>query len=141
MIKNLQSIAVHFGRVGLASLFLLGGVNKIANYSVIAERMVDVDLMPTLLLLPATIALELGGGALLALGVRYAWIAALVLAIFTLATNFYFHRFWELSGPLAELELSLFFKNVAVSGGLVFVAATLVSSEQGNGERRLEGRI
>jgi len=61
-------------------------------------------------------------GLALALGTRFAWVAAVMLALFTLATNALFHRFWELSGEIATLELSLFFKNVAIAGGLLALA-------------------
>ncbi|MEM7488524.1 MAG: DoxX family protein [Pseudomonadota bacterium] len=114
--------ALHAGRAGLASLFVLGGINKVANYGPTAADMAAVGLQPVAILLPATIALELGLGLVLALGLRWAWAAGLVLAVFTLATNAYFHRFWTLEGDMARLELSLFFKNVAIAGALVFAA-------------------
>lgn len=107
------------GRAGLASLFVLGGLNKIINFAEILPRVEAAGLVPALFFLPATITLELGLGVALALGTRWAWQSALGLAIFTLATNGFFHRFWELSGDVAALELSLFFKNVAIAGALV----------------------
>lgn len=120
-----QSIGAALGRAGLGSLFLLGGANKIANFAQTAERMDAVGLAPTALLLPATIALELAGGAALVFKLRHAWVGALLLAAFTLATNIFFHRFWELSGEIRSLELSLFFKNIAIAGALLFAAVTL----------------
>lgn len=111
------------GRAGLASLFLLGGLNKILTFGETEARMIEVGLQPAALLLPATIALELIGGACVIYGRRPAVFAAAALAIFALATNLWFHRFWELSGEIAALELSLFFKNVAIAGALVFVSA------------------
>ena len=125
MTALLPVIGFHIGRVLLASLFLLGSLNKIISYSVVAERMDAVGLVPAGVLLPATISLELIGGTVVALGLRYAWVAALVLCAFTLATNVYFHRFWELSGEVRALELSLFFKNVAIAGGLLLTASVL----------------
>ncbi len=118
---------LHAGRAGLASLFILGGINKIANFGATAASMEAVGLVPTAVLLPATIALELGLGLVLALGLRWAWVAGLTLAVFTLATNVFFHRFWALEGELAQLELSLFFKNVAIAGALVFAAMVSLS--------------
>ncbi len=117
------SILNHLGRIGLASLFLLGGMNKITTYGETALRMESVGLAPAVLLLPATIALELGAGLLVAIGRRGAAPAALCLALFTLATNVYFHDFWTMTGETRALELSLFFKNVAIAGGLVYVAS------------------
>jgi putative oxidoreductase len=119
------SWAATLGRVLLLSLFILGGINKIINYDATLAMMRGAGLQPAGLLLPATIALELGGGLLVASGRRFAAPMALLLAVFTIATNIIFHRFWGMTGPEAALQLSLFFKNVAIAGGLVMVAAML----------------
>jgi putative oxidoreductase len=111
------------GRIGLASLFILAGANKIFSYAPTAARMEEAGLSPSGLLLPATIALELVGGLMIALGLRWRQHAAIALCVFTIATNIFFHRFWELSGWVAQLELSLFFKNVAIAGALLYFAA------------------
>lgn len=120
------------GRVLLASLFLLGGASKLASYAATAARMEEAGLPFASVLLPAVIALELGGGAALAVGRRFAAPAALALAAFTLATNAVFHRFWTLEGPVRALEPSLFFKNVSLAGGLVFAATALASARAPN---------
>jgi putative oxidoreductase len=124
-IDRLAGIGFVVGRVTLASLFLLGGINKIMSYDATLSMMADAGLQPASLLLPATIALELGAGALVALGRWFAPLAALVLAAFTLATNVVFHHFWTMDGAERLVELSLFFKNVSVAGGLVAVASML----------------
>jgi putative oxidoreductase len=115
-----------FGRAALASLFVLGGINKLLTWNEVSARMASVGLEPVALLLPATVLLELGGGLLLAAGVRKwqaaAW-AAVALSAFTLVTNAVFHRFWEMAPPVRALELSLFFKNVAIAGALWMFAA------------------
>lgn len=110
------------GRLLLASLFVLGGLNKIMNYADTIAMMRTAGLEPASMLLPLTIALELGGGLLVASGRRFAIPAALALALFTIATNIVFHRFWLMDGAEAALQLSLFFKNVSIAGGLLFVA-------------------
>lgn len=127
---SLRTIGTHAGRIGLASLFLLGGANKIISFSATAARMEEVGLAPAVLLLPATIALELIAGSILALNTRFASLAALALAAFTLATNVFFHPFWAITGELRALELSLFFKNVAIAGALVLAACMLGSGEK-----------
>jgi putative oxidoreductase len=116
------NILIAFGRVVLASLFMLGGLNKIMNYNDTLALMRGAGLEPATLLLPATIVLELGGGALVALGRRFVAPAALTLAAFTIVTNLVFHRFWTITGPEGMLQLSLFFKNVSIAGGLIMVA-------------------
>lgn len=115
------------GRCLLASLFVLGGINKIINYGDTLESMSAAGLPAAASLLPLVIGLELVGGLLVASGrTRLAPFAALALAAFTIATNFVFHEFWTMEGLEAELELSLFFKNISVAGGLIIVAAILL---------------
>ena len=111
------------GRSGLASLFILGSVNKVLSYADTQDRMVDVSLVPASILLPATILLELIGGVALVYGRRPAVVAGVALSLFTLATNYWFHDFWRMEGEIASLELSLFFKNVAIASALIFVAS------------------
>ncbi len=111
------------GRAGLASLFILGGINKILNFEATLATIESSLLHPPLIFLLATIGLELTLGMALAFGTGLAGSAALVLSVFTLATNALFHRFWELSGELYTLELSLFFKNVAIASALLAIAS------------------
>ena len=110
------------GRVALASLFLLGGTNKLASFGETTARMAEAGLTPATPLLCATIALEIVGGALVATGRRFAVPACLALAAFTLATNAAFHEFWTYEGERRTSELSLFFKNLSIAGALVYVA-------------------
>lgn len=109
------------GRTGLASLFLLGGINKILNYQNTLVSMNEVGLVPATALLPLTIMLELGGALIIIAGRPKVHYAAFTLALFTLATNWFFHDFWNMSGETAQLELSLFFKNIAIAGALIFL--------------------
>ncbi len=106
----------------IASLFILGGVNKIINFDQTLVSMSAVGLHPTLPLLILTIVLELGGGLVIASGQRFYVVVALLLACFTIATNFIFHNFWALEDPVRSFELALFFKNVVIAGALIFIA-------------------
>lgn len=114
----------------LASLFFLGGVNKILNYSSYLNVMTDAGLKPATVLLPLTILFEIGGSLAIIFIKSKRQIAAIVLAIFTLATNVFLHRFWELEPPVRQLELSLFFKNISIAGGLIILAAMSVSQRE-----------
>ncbi len=93
--------------------------------------MVPAGLVPVAVLLPLVIVLELGGGVVIALGLRRLapW-AALLLALHTLGTNVFLHRFWELEGLVRQLELSSFFKNVSIIGGLLFYASAAFRRDQ-----------
>lgn len=114
---------VALGRCLLASLFLLGGLNKILNYSETAAHMTEVGLPMAGSLLPLVILLELGAGALVAFAGPFYRIAALALAGFTVLTNFVFHEFWNMQGDIRALEISLFFKNIFIAGGLLLIVS------------------
>ena len=115
--------ALHVGRGLLASLFILGGINKILNHEATALTMSELGFAFVALLLPATIALELGCGMAVAIGRTGAAASAMVLFAYTLVVNLIFHRFWVLHGEAAQVELSLFFKNVSLAGGMLYLAA------------------
>jgi putative oxidoreductase len=121
--EQANNAALVVGRVLLASLFILAAVNKVANYDATAMRMDAHGLQPTALLLPLTIALELLGGLSVAFAVRWAFVGASLLAGFTLVTNVIFHQFWAAPPAIAPLEFSLFFKNIAITGALIYFAA------------------
>jgi putative oxidoreductase len=61
-------------------------------------------------------------------------IAALALALFTLVASFFFHAFWAVPADQAFVVQLLFFKNIAVVGGLLALAAS------GAGEWSLDAR-
>ncbi len=117
-----RNIALGAGRAVLAALFALAGLNKLLNPQMTLGLLVDAGMQPAWPLLLATAGFELAAAAALVFGRRPGAIAAILLAVFTLATNLLFHRFWLLDGVMARLELSLFFKNIAIMGGLFYVA-------------------
>lgn len=129
--RKFFEVLVGVGRVGLASLFVLGGINKVLNVGAVLDQMAEVGLPSPTLLLPLVITLELGGGLAVAIGRFLVAPSAVALAVFTLMTNILFHDFWRLDGEIAQLELALFFKNVSIAGALLLLAGwTLRSRSQ-----------
>ena len=103
------------GRALLAALFILAGVAKIIGPQPFLAHMASFG-VPTLLL-PAVIALEIGAGAAVLLGWRLPYTAG-ALAAFCLLTAAIFHH------DLADkVERTLFFKDLAIAGGLMVLAA------------------
>lgn len=76
---------------------------------------------PTLAAIVA-IVVEVGGGLALIAGYRTR-LVALVLAIFTAAASFVFHTFWSLPAEQVMMQQLLFYKNIAIVGGLLILAA------------------
>jgi putative oxidoreductase len=115
-------ILITLGRVGMASLFILGGINKLITYADVLQQMSDAGLPFSSVLLPLVILLELTGGLTVAIGRMGAVPSAVALAGFTIATNIVFHDFWNMTGQVSELQLALFFKNVSIAGALILFA-------------------
>lgn len=103
------------GRALLGVVFALAGWNKIGGYAG-TQAYMDAMGVPGGLL-PLVIALELGAGLALIVGYQTR-LAALALAGFTLVAAVLFH------GNFADqMQSILFMKNLAMSGGLLAIAA------------------
>jgi putative oxidoreductase len=115
--------AAFIGRILLALIFVVSGVGKITGYAGTAAVMAAKGLPMVDVLLPLTIAVELGGGLLLALGWKARWAAA-ALFLFLIPTTLIFHQFWGIEPKLAQMQKIHFLKNVAIMGGMLMVLAT-----------------
>ncbi|ASY65324.1 putative membrane protein (plasmid) [Sinorhizobium sojae CCBAU 05684] len=113
----LQSSLALLGRLLLAVIFVTSGVEKLADPSGTVGYISAANLpLPWAVYLVAVLA-ELGGSILLVLGYR-SRLAALVLAIFTLASALGFHM------DFADQNQTIhFMKNIAITGGFLQVMA------------------
>jgi len=64
---------------------------------------------------------ELLGSFMLLIGYREK-IGVTLLILFLIPATFLFHSFWFYEGPMHELQMTMFFKNLAILGGLIIVA-------------------
>ena len=122
MNSNYANPAMFLGRVFLALLFVVSGIGKITGYAATAAMMASKGLPIVDILLPLTIAVELGGGLLLALGWKARWAAA-ALFLFLIPTTLIFHQFWGIDAKLVQMQKIHFLKNVAIMGGMLMVLA------------------
>lgn len=122
MDPNYANPAMFLGRIFLALLFVVSGIGKITGYAGTAAVMASKGLPLVDILLPLTIAVELGGGLLLALGWKARWAAA-VLFLFLIPTTLIFHQFWGIDPKLVQMQKIHFLKNVAIMGGMLMVLA------------------
>ncbi|MDP3672414.1 MAG: DoxX family protein [Telluria sp.] len=122
MFTALQNPLALTGRLLLALLFLPAGLGKITGFAGTVGYITSVGLpMPTVAAAMALTVEIVGGLALLAgFGTR---ISALVLALFTLVATFFFHNYWGAPTEQQFMQQLLFFKNIAVVGGLLTLAA------------------
>ena len=109
-----QTLSAPAGRFFLALIFVMSGINKISGYAATQGYMEAMG-VPGLLVYPV-IALEIAGGLAIIAG----WLTrptALALAAFTLIAGVIFH-----SNFADQMQMILFMKNVAITGGLLLLA-------------------
>ena len=110
------------GRLTLAALFLPAGLSKITGFGGTVGYIESVGLpLATVGAVVAILVEVLGGAALIAGWFTKAW--ALVLAVFTLVASVFFHAYWAVPADQAFMQQLLFYKNIAVAGGLLILAA------------------
>jgi putative oxidoreductase len=68
------------------------------------------------------IVFELGGGVLLILGLKTRWVAWALVA-YTIVATLVAHRYWSYPPEQAFGQMSNFFKNVSLIGGLLMLAS------------------
>ena len=122
MISNFQNPLVFVGRLLLALLFLPAGLSKISGFAGAVGYIASKGMpMPTAAAVVAIIVEVVAPLALIA-GFGTRW-AALVLAGFTVVATFVFHNFWAMPAEQVMMQQLMFFKNIAVVGGLLILAA------------------
>lgn len=122
MIAALQNPLALVGRMLFAVLFVPAGISKISGFAgTVGYAAAKGMPMPTVAVAVGLLIELLGGLALLfGFGTRF---AALALAVFTLVASFFFHAYWGVPAENQAMQQLLFFKNVAVTGGLLAFAA------------------
>ena len=109
--------AAAFGRLMIATLFLLGGLGKIAAPAATQAYIASAGLPLPIAGYLIAVVVEVGGGLLLAAGYLTTFVAT-GMAVFTLATALFFHNNFA-----DQNQFIHFFKNIAIAGGLFQVAA------------------
>ena len=102
-------------RIFLSALFLWSGTNKILNPISTQENMSAHGMPLTLFFLVGAIALEIFGGLSVLLGIKTKWGAAMLI-IFLVPATLIFHTDFSM-----EIEQAMFFKNLAMLGGLIML--------------------
>ncbi|WP_137174829.1 DoxX family protein [Massilia sp. HP4] len=112
-----QSIVPAIGRILMATIFVFSGVGKALAPEATLGYIQSAGLPFPWLALAGAIAIEIGGGVLLALGYKTR-LAAAGLAAFSVITAFAFHNAIGDQNQLIHL-----LKNIAMAGGLLQVVA------------------
>lgn len=118
----LQNPLALIGRILLAIVFVPAGFSKIAGFAGMVGYSASVGLPLPQVGVAIALVIELFGGLALLIGYRTR-IAAIALAVFTLVASFYFHNYWAMPAEQQMMQNLMFFKNIAITGGLLAFAA------------------
>lgn len=113
----MSSIAMLVGRVLLSAIFIQAGLSKLMNVSGTIAYFEGLGLPLAGLLIWIVILVELAGGLLVLAGF-YIRIAATVLGLFCISAAFVGHSNWA-----DVMDFQAFMKDIAIAGGLFYVAA------------------
>lgn len=121
-----QTLTLLAARVLLALIFVAAGASKITDYAGTQAYMQSMGVPGVLL--PLVIALELGGGLAVMLGLWTRPLAWLLAGFTLVAAALFHHNFAD------QVQMLMFMKNLAIAGGLIALAAA------GSGSYGLDAR-
>jgi len=132
--RPIRDSVILLARILLVVLFLIFGWRKLIGFTGTVGYFAHIGLpMPTVSVIVAVV-MELFVGLAILLGVWTRPLAVL-LALYTIATAFIGHAYWNLSG-MEQLESMInFYKNVSIVGGLLLLYVT------GAGKYSVDARI
>lgn len=125
--NKLQELSAPLGRVMLAMIFIMSGLNKIGTYAGTQGYMEAMGVPGSVL--PLVIALEVFAGIALVIGFQ-ARLAALGLAGFSVLSALLFHANFA-----DQMQMMMFMKNITIAGGLLMIVA------QGAGAYALDNKL
>ncbi len=137
--NKLQTLSAPLGRVLLAMIFIMSGLNKIGTYAG-TQGYMDAMGVPGAIL-PLVIALEVLGGFALVVGFQ-ARLAALGLAGFSVLSALLFHANFA-----DQMQMMMFMKNITIAGGFLMIVAhgagaySLDNRLKGNDVSQLNSRV
>jgi putative oxidoreductase len=130
-----MNAAYLLGRILVPLVFLVEGIRKLMNVEGITKMLADNNVpipdqvIPYLGGMPKyqaagylIAAVEVLGALMIMAGLAARW-AALVLVVFTAATIFFVHHFWDMTGDAYFSNMTDALKNLSIMGGLLLVAA------------------
>lgn len=110
------------GRLFIAALFLVAGIRKLLIWEGQVGYFTRLGFPAPELFTVIAIVVEIAGAILLIVGWRTRLVSWVLIAFVVIAT-FMAHRFWEFDAPQQANQMNHFLKNLALVGGLLFVAA------------------
>ena len=115
-------------RLALVSAYVIGGVDKLADFSGAIAEQEHFGLDPGWLWASVAIVVELGGSLLVVSGFLV-WFGAGALGVLTAVAMLVANDFWTMAGHDRFVALNAFFEHLGLIAGLVLVSMRATESE------------
>ncbi len=119
--SQFQPWGLLLGRLLIAYIFVIAGYGKIAGFAGTAKYMASKGMPMVEPLLVATIAIELIGGLMIAVGFKARW-AAWAFFLWLIPVTLVFHAYWAVPPEQVMAQTIQFQKNLAIMGAMLYVA-------------------
>ncbi|KAB0639005.1 DoxX family protein [Burkholderia latens] len=117
-----RDVLLLLSRILLVILFVMFGWQKIANFSGTIAFMGSEGAPAPIISAAIAVVMELIVGIALLVGFQTRPLA-LLLALYTVGTAFIGHHYWTMTGGEQMNNMIHFYKNIAISGGLLALCA------------------
>jgi putative oxidoreductase len=116
-----ENIAPLLGRSLMALFFALVGLGQVRDWAGARINLLSHGVSPPDVILAVALVIEFGGAFALLLGFRTR-LAALALFMLTVVASLAINDFWKIDdADMANEQLQLFLRNLAIAGGLLVV--------------------
>jgi putative oxidoreductase len=120
--NSLQPLFFFLGRFLISAVFLWAATEKIFNWKTTQVYLQAKRVPFSRALLPLAVAMQLFGGFSLLFNYHIR-LGTFLLIVFLIPAAIKMHGFWTVSGEERAIEKTLFMKDVAILGGLLFLLA------------------
>jgi len=117
-----QNALTLVGRALIALLFIPAGWGKLTGFAGVIGYISSKGVPMPEVAAAIAVLVELGLGLMLLFGIKARW-AALGMAIFTIVITPIFHNYWAVPAAQHMAQYLNFYKNFAIIGGLLTIAA------------------
>lgn len=133
LLGNQRNEVILLARILLMVLFLLSGWPKLAGFSGTVAYMASLGAPLPAVAAAVAVVMEILAAILLIIGF-YTRPVALLYALFVLGTALIGHQYWTMVDSERGANMTQFFKNISIVGGLLLLVVT------GPGKYSIDGR-
>lgn len=135
MTRAVDSLIILIARLALSVLFLWSGAMKLLGYGVFVSYLHAKGVPFVPVMAAVATAIEVLGGIFLVIGFLMRP-AAIVLAVYTVATAVLGHDFWNVADAALQHDMVIhFWKNVGIAGGFLLLFVTGAGGASVDGAR------